>query len=162
MIERGRAHWNDPHIEWVLGDAHDLRRFESRFDCIVCLAAVNYFFDVRLALEEMHRALANGGRLLLSSINRLHGTERSAAPCGKYHRRLFSPRELIAIACDAGFVLEEVRGLRYWVDHLPARWNRAGRAWPHPVLKGMLFLERVLGTPRGPHAAKFFWVVARK
>lgn len=55
-----------PTIEWHLGDATDLPFPDERFDVVSCQQALQFIEDPVVALEEMQRVLAPGGRLAVS------------------------------------------------------------------------------------------------
>ena len=55
-----------PTIEWRRGDATDLPFPEGRFDVVCCQQALQFVDEPSVALEEMHRVLAPGGRVALS------------------------------------------------------------------------------------------------
>lgn len=57
-----------PSIEWREGDAAALPLREGeQFDVVFCQQGVQFFPDRRRALEQMHRALAPGGRVAVST-----------------------------------------------------------------------------------------------
>ncbi|MXV61340.1 methyltransferase domain-containing protein [Natronorubrum sp. JWXQ-INN-674] len=55
-----------PAIEWRRGDAIDLPFPKGRFDVACCQQALQFVDEPSVALEEMHRVLASGGRVALS------------------------------------------------------------------------------------------------
>lgn len=163
MLEVGQQRWSGAPVEWVLGDVHELPWAESSFDCVLSLAAVNYFVDLGLALDNMNRVLVSGGRLILSSMNALHASEQGTAGAGRYTRRPYAPAELGGAVAAHGFRVVKMRGFRFWVDRLPREWNTAsGRRIGRATLAAGLVLESLLGGLRSPEAGKFFWVVADK
>ncbi len=163
MIEAGRRRWGDAPIEWVLGDAHDLGPFRERFDVVISLAAINYFVDVSLALREMTAALVPGGKLIVSSINALHPSERNAKSGGKVTRILYAPQELADLAAAEGAALVELRGIRYLADNLPPAWNRPkANALQRAMVRIALWLEPLWSRMRTPERAKFFWLIAER
>jgi ubiquinone/menaquinone biosynthesis C-methylase UbiE len=52
-------------IEWKVGDACDLPFRDAEFDMVFCQQGLQFFPDKLEALEEMHRVLVPGGRLIL-------------------------------------------------------------------------------------------------
>lgn len=56
-----------PIIEWIEGDALDLRFPDATFNVVLCQQALQFFPDRAQALREMFRVLAPGGRIAVSS-----------------------------------------------------------------------------------------------
>ena len=52
-----------PDIEWHRGDAAALPFADKSFDAVLCQMALMFFPDRAAALREMHRVVADGGRL---------------------------------------------------------------------------------------------------
>jgi ubiquinone/menaquinone biosynthesis C-methylase UbiE len=63
-----------PSIEWRLGDAHALPYADASFDAVVSQFGLMYFADRRLALREMLRVAAGGGRLAIAVWDSLERT----------------------------------------------------------------------------------------
>jgi ubiquinone/menaquinone biosynthesis C-methylase UbiE len=53
-------------IEWRPGSAMKLPLADTTFDVVLCQQGLQFFPDRSVALREMHRVLAPGGRLALS------------------------------------------------------------------------------------------------
>ncbi len=162
MLHLGKSHWPQEKIRWVHADAHDLRQFAGSFDRVVCLAAVNYFYDVELAIRNILSALRPGGKMIVSCINPLHPSEAKAQPSSSsVTRNLFSPAAFCEIVEGAGGMVKEVRGLRIWADRLPVKWNRPdASAYKRLILRFVLELEPLLRRLTAPEKAKFFWTIA--
>src|SRR5439155_11949491 len=56
-------------IEWVERSALDLRLQDATMDVALCQQGLQFFPDKALAMREMRRVLARGGRLALSVWN---------------------------------------------------------------------------------------------
>jgi SAM-dependent methyltransferase len=165
MVELGKRHWAGKPVEWLCADVHDLSQLEGRrFDAVICLAAVNYFVDAALAMRNMANTLDQGGTLIISSINRVHVTERNAAPPSPgHHRTLYSPDEMRRLAIDAGLDVTGVRGMRAIVDRLPPKWNSgAPDRWRKLLLDGAIALDEVIAGLIPPAQGKFFWLIAKR
>ncbi len=68
MLERARAGKPTPghaEIEWREGDAVALPFDRHTFDAVVCQAGLQYVSDRQRAIDEMHRVLAPGGRVVV-------------------------------------------------------------------------------------------------
>ena len=66
MLAMARAAALRAAIEWQEGSATELPFPDGAFDLVLCQQGLQYFPDRPLALREMHRVLAPGGRLALS------------------------------------------------------------------------------------------------
>ena len=87
----------------------DLPNEDSSFDVAICLEVLEHVSRAEHLLREIHRALAPGGTLILSTPNfgfwryRLHYLA-GGQPIGEgTHLRFFTPRSLNRIVENAGF-----------------------------------------------------------
>ena len=117
-------------IEWVERSALDLRLQDATMDVVLCQQGLQFFPDKALAMREMRRVLARGGRLALSVWNGV-GLYNSAVGealirfvsdaaalqfCAS--RQVPTKEELRRLATEAGFSAVDVRVSRINV-HLP-------------------------------------------
>ena len=52
----------------IVADAHDLSMFqEGEFDCVLCTEVLEHLHTPPMALEEIHRVLKKGGKLILTT-----------------------------------------------------------------------------------------------
>ena len=129
-------------IEWIAGSALDLKLPDASFDVILCQQGLQFFPDKPLAMREMRRVLAPGGRIALSvwnSVGRYNSAvgEALATFIGDdvatrflASRKAPGKDELERLATDAGFsdVKVEVKRLdihlprldTFVLDHLAA------------------------------------------
>jgi SAM-dependent methyltransferase len=71
MLDRAVVENNPPNVSYVRGDAHALPFRDDSFDAICCFAALYFIDDPLVAVDEMVRVLAPGGRMaLMTSVNR--------------------------------------------------------------------------------------------
>jgi SAM-dependent methyltransferase len=117
-------------IEWVERSALDLRLQDASMDVALCQQGLQFFPDKALALREMRRVLARGGRLALSvwnsvglynsavgeALTRFVGDAAALQFCAS--RQVPCKDELQRLAVEAGFCAVEVRVSRINV-HLP-------------------------------------------
>ena len=124
---------------------------------------MNYFVDPDEAMRAMAGALVPGGRLIVSSINAAHPTERGyVAPAG-HHRTLFDPKSLADLAAEADLRVDSIRGIRILADRLPVAWNRPGAGRIRSAaLSAVLAIEPLLQRVADPGQAKFLWLVATR
>ena len=117
-------------IEWVERSALDLRLQDATIDVALCQQGLQFFPDKALAMREMRRVLARGGRLALSVWNsvglynrvvgealaRFLGDAAAMQFCAS--RRVPCKDQLQRLATEAGFSAVDVRVSRIHV-HLP-------------------------------------------
>jgi ubiquinone/menaquinone biosynthesis C-methylase UbiE len=120
----------DPAIEWIEGSALGLPFRDGTVDVVLCQQGLQFFPDKALALREMRRVLARGGRLALSVWNNvgLYNTavgealsrfiSDAAALQFCASRQVPCKDELQRLAAEADFSAVDVRVSRIHV-HLP-------------------------------------------
>ncbi|QIG96796.1 class I SAM-dependent methyltransferase [Bradyrhizobium sp. 6(2017)] len=67
-------------IEWQLGNAADMPFADATFDCVICQHGLQFIPNKAAAVSEMHRVLADRGRIVVSvwrSIEHCRGNRRS-------------------------------------------------------------------------------------
>jgi SAM-dependent methyltransferase len=88
---------------------------DESFDHVVCAGALLYFDDPEAALKEVQRVLRPGGRLLLRTVNRDNlYTARTGRRLDPASRRLYTGRELAALARGAGFRVVDEHSWGFW------------------------------------------------
>lgn len=163
MVNIGRYYWKDQDIEWYVQDAHDLKDYEGIFDSVVCLAAINYFINPELAIKSMVASLRPGGKIIVSSINKDHITERDYTPRKGYNRVLFNAKGLTELLSREGVSIKSVRGIRIFVDTLPILWNKPkANHLQKFIMRLALLLERFILKLTPPVQAKFIWIIGEK
>lgn len=166
MLEAGRQRYHGVPIEWIEADLHELPPSLRGFDAAVCLGAVfNYLRAPAVFLDAVRACLVPQGTLLLSAINAGHPSEPVAdtrLSDGRC-RRLYTVKALRSLLEAAGFSIEQVDGVRFLVDLLPAQWNRdATDEKPEgQLLSRLLQVERLLSEHLEADRAKFILVRAR-
>ena len=117
-------------IEWLEGSALDLPLDDATVAIVLCQQGLQFFPDKALALREMRRVLADGGRLALSvwnsvgvyngavgdALTRYLGHEVALQFCAS--RRAPGKEELQRLALEAGFTAVHV-GVRQLNVRLP-------------------------------------------
>jgi ubiquinone/menaquinone biosynthesis C-methylase UbiE len=87
-VARGIAPTGDVPIEWCKGSALALPFEEGVFNVVLCQLGLQFFPDKSLALREMARVLASGGRLLLSVFTAIERTPVADAFANALDRHL--------------------------------------------------------------------------
>ncbi|MGZ3546639.1 MAG: class I SAM-dependent methyltransferase [Gemmatimonadaceae bacterium] len=117
-------------IEWIERSALDLRLQDVSMDVVLCQQGLQFFPDKALAMREMRRVLARGGRLALSvwngvglynsavgeALTRFVSDAAALQFCAS--RQVPAKEELQRLATEAGFSAVDVRVSRINV-HLP-------------------------------------------
>jgi len=85
----------------VVGDAHDLRMFrDGEFECVLCTEVLEHLHTPAQAIAEMHRVLAPGGTLVLTTrfIFPMHDTPHDYYRFTKYGlQHLFREFEIVEL-----------------------------------------------------------------
>jgi len=67
MLARARASRETAAaIEWRLGNATDMPFADASFDCVICQHGLQFIPNKAAAVSEMHRVLADRGRIVIS------------------------------------------------------------------------------------------------
>jgi ubiquinone/menaquinone biosynthesis C-methylase UbiE len=150
MLAVGRA--AAPDIDWRQGDAGALPLRESeRFDVVACQQGLQFFADKPAAATQMRKALAEGGRLAVSTWRSDEETpffhelrriaERHLGPVADQRYSLGDPAPVEQLLRDAGF--RDVRSrtisrtIRFEPGHPFARLNAMALVGMSAAGKGM-------------------------
>jgi SAM-dependent methyltransferase len=85
----------------------------SAVDVVANFQVIEHLWDQAGFLAECHRVLKPGGRLLVTTPNRITFTPDSDTPLNPYHTRELSPTELDELLREAGFTVERLHGLHH-------------------------------------------------
>ncbi|GAA4674335.1 class I SAM-dependent methyltransferase [Pseudonocardia yuanmonensis] len=120
---------------------------DGRLDAVVSLQVVEHLWDQALFLRECLRVLRPGGRIMVSTPNRLTFSPGRDTPLNPFHTRELAPDELAELVREAGFTDVELLGLHHGprLRNLDARHGGslvdaqvavalAGGAWPADLL----------------------------
>ena len=108
MLDRGVSDLNAAGLENVAlirADATELPFRDAVFDGVCCFAALHLFADPPVALDEMRRVLAPGGRIALMTSVRRQLTLRPLKPLleGTSGMRIFESDEIVDALGERGF-----------------------------------------------------------
>ena len=85
----------------------------SSVDVVACLQVVEHLWDQPRFVRECVRVLHPGGRLLLTTPNRLTFSSDQDTPVNPFHARELSAAELTELLTGCGFRLVALGGLRH-------------------------------------------------
>jgi SAM-dependent methyltransferase len=102
-----------PQVRTVRGNLAFLPVRSSTVDVIASFQVIEHLWDQAGFLTECRRVLRPGGRLIVTTPNRLTFTPGSDTPLNPYHTRELAPSELDSLLRGAGFGIELLHGLRH-------------------------------------------------
>ncbi|MFP5073060.1 class I SAM-dependent methyltransferase [Pseudonocardia nantongensis] len=86
---------------------------DAGVDVVVSLQVIEHLWEQERFLRECRRALRPGGRLLVSTPNRITFSPGRDTPLNPFHTRELDPGELAGLVRDAGFADVVVQGLHH-------------------------------------------------
>lgn len=85
----------------------------QRTDAVVSLQVIEHLWDQPGFVRDCARVLRPGGRLILSTPNRLTFSPGRDTPLNPFHSRELAPAELADLLAGNGFEVRELLGLRH-------------------------------------------------
>jgi SAM-dependent methyltransferase len=95
-VDYARSHYADTHVTFARADCFSLPFAAGQFNLVVAFEIVEHISDAAGFLKELRRVLAPGGRLLISTPNRLYYTE-DRGEVNPYHEKEYSFAEFTAL-----------------------------------------------------------------
>lgn len=106
----GRAY---PAVRAVRGNLASLPLRSSTVDVVANLQVIEHLWDQEGFLRECFRVLRPGGRLLVTTPNRITFSPGRDTPLNPFHTRELSPSEMDSLLTGTGFAVEYLGGLRH-------------------------------------------------
>ncbi|GAA1274180.1 class I SAM-dependent methyltransferase [Saccharothrix xinjiangensis] len=106
----GRAY---PELAAVRGNLAALPVRDAGVDVVANLQVIEHLWDQEGFLAECARVLRPGGRLLVTTPNRITFSPGRDAPLNPFHTRELAPEELRGLLVGAGLEVELLAGLRH-------------------------------------------------
>ncbi|MPZ80297.1 MAG: methyltransferase domain-containing protein [Actinophytocola sp.] len=102
-----------PSVRAVRGNLATLPLRESTVDAVANLQVIEHLWDQAGFLRECSRVLRPGGRLLITTPNRITFSPGRDTPLNPFHTRELAPSEMDELLRGAGFTVEYLGGLRH-------------------------------------------------
>lgn len=102
-----------PSVRPVRGNLAALPLGTSTVDVVANLQVIEHLWDQPGFLAECHRVLRPGGRLLITTPNRITFSPGRDTPLNPFHTRELAGGELAELLVDAGFEVELLAGLHH-------------------------------------------------
>ena len=127
-------------VRAVRGNLARLPLRTSTVDVVANLQVIEHLWNQAEFLAECRRVLRPGGRLLITTPNRLTFSPGRDTPLNPFHTRELSPSELDDLIRSAGFTVELLTGLHHGpgiddsIIDAQVRVVVSGTAWPAGLL----------------------------
>lgn len=129
-----------PRVLALRGNLVSLPIRSSTVDAVANLQVIEHLWDQPAFLAECHRVLRPGGRLLITTPNRITFSPGRDTPLNPFHTRELSGAELADLLRGTGFAVERLEGVHHGPD-LPDSIIEAqvevavsGKPWPASLL----------------------------
>ncbi|MEU0539311.1 class I SAM-dependent methyltransferase [Nocardia sp. NPDC005978] len=132
-----------PAVEMIQGNLADLPLDDASVDIVVNFQVIEHLWDQSQFIRECLRVLKPGGKLLISTPNRITFSPGRDTPLNPFHTRELNAAELTELCVEAGFRLELMAGVFHGAPlvALDEKWGGsiidaqieralAGEPWP--------------------------------
>ncbi|EWM16232.1 bifunctional 2-polyprenyl-6-hydroxyphenol methylase/3-demethylubiquinol 3-O-methyltransferase UbiG [Kutzneria sp. 744] len=140
QLTAAHVHRAYPRVGVVRGNLATLPLADESVDVVANLQVIEHLWDQHGFLVECRRVLRPGGRLLVTTPNRITFSPGRDTPLNPFHTRELAPSELDSLLRGAGFRVEGLQGLRHGPDIDAAIIDRqvevvlGGNGWPDELL----------------------------
>lgn len=107
------VHARYPRVTMLRGNLDRLPVADSSIDVVVNFQVIEHLWDQGAFLAEVHRVLAPGGILLISTPNRITFSPGRDTPLNPFHTRELDAAELTELLVDARLEVDELTGVRH-------------------------------------------------
>ncbi|MFW0786717.1 class I SAM-dependent methyltransferase [Gordonia sp. CPCC 206044] len=125
------------------GNLIDLPLPDGSVDVVVNFQVIEHLWDQAQFIAECRRVLRPGGRLLISTPNRITFSPGRDTPLNPFHTRELNAAELTELLVDGGFVVDEMLGV-----HHGARLAALDATWGGSIIDAQI--ERALADVPWP------------
>ncbi|GGP46732.1 class I SAM-dependent methyltransferase [Saccharothrix coeruleofusca] len=112
-LTAAHAHRAYPELAVLRGNLAALPLRDASVDVVANLQVIEHLWDQEGFLAECARVLRPGGRLLVTTPNRLTFSPGRDTPLNPFHTRELAPDELAGLLVGAGLRVERLAGLRH-------------------------------------------------
>ncbi|BEK93965.1 class I SAM-dependent methyltransferase [Nocardia seriolae] len=132
-----------PRVEMVQGNLAELPLADASVDIVVNFQVIEHLWDQSQFLRECLRVLRPGGKLLISTPNRITFSPGRDTPLNPFHTRELNAAEMTELLAEAGFTVELMAGIFHGPElvALDRKWGGsiidaqieralAGEPWP--------------------------------
>jgi SAM-dependent methyltransferase len=129
-----------PRVCMLRGNLVTLPLADNSVDVVANLQVIEHLWEQERFLAECLRVLRPGGRLLITTPNRITFSPGRDTPLNPFHTRELSAAELTELLVGAGFEVELMAGLRHGPSIPPSIIDRqvevalSGEDWPDSLL----------------------------
>ncbi|MEV6240848.1 class I SAM-dependent methyltransferase [Lentzea sp. NPDC051838] len=102
-----------PELNVLRGNLATLPLRDESVDVVANLQVIEHLWDQEGFLAECRRVLKPGGKLIVTTPNRLTFSPGQDTPLNPFHTRELAPSELDEMLKEAGFRVDELTGLRH-------------------------------------------------
>ncbi|MGW4208572.1 class I SAM-dependent methyltransferase [Lentzea sp. NPDC004789] len=102
-----------PELNVLRGNLATLPLRDGGVDVVANLQVIEHLWDQEGFLAECRRVLRPGGKLIVTTPNRLTFSPGQDTPLNPFHTRELAPSELDEMLREAGFRVDELTGLRH-------------------------------------------------
>lgn len=102
-----------PDVAAVRGNLAALPLGDASTDVVVNLQVIEHLWDQTAFLDEVFRVLRPGGRLLISTPNRITFSPGRDTPLNPFHTRELSAAELTELLEASGFTVDRMLGVHH-------------------------------------------------
>ncbi|UGT41893.1 class I SAM-dependent methyltransferase [Nocardia yamanashiensis] len=100
-----------PRVEMIQGNLADLPLEDGSVDIVVNFQVIEHLWDQAQFLRECLRVLKPGGKLLISTPNRITFSPGRDTPLNPFHTRELNAAEMDELLVEAGFQVELMAGI---------------------------------------------------
>ncbi|MEC3915214.1 class I SAM-dependent methyltransferase [Nocardia sp. CDC160] len=132
-----------PRVEMIQGNLAELPLDDASVDIVVNFQVIEHLWDQAQFLRECLRVLRPGGKLLISTPNRITFSPGRDTPLNPFHTRELNAAEMTELLVEAGFGVELMAGIFHGPElvALDQKWGGsiidaqieralAGEPWP--------------------------------
>jgi SAM-dependent methyltransferase len=140
QLTAAHVHRAYPRVGAVRGNLATLPLADESVDVVANLQVIEHLWDQHGFLVECRRVLQPGGRLLVTTPNRITFSPGRDTPLNPFHTRELAPSELDSLLREAGFEVRSLAGLRHGPgidDTIIERQVEVvlgGQGWPDDLL----------------------------